>query len=156
MTNSTENMYNDTKSPVSWLNSIIVDMPLYRPVARLYRPVAFLKPMTFYTGAGIGMAYMKIETDGPGLTNASTGQVTFAYQVVTGFAYALTSRVSLSLGYRYLNLGSPEITMQGAGLDPGNPSVFGLDLDSHGFAAGLRVKFFSTDFPGSLWRSMLD
>lgn len=139
---------------VTWLNGAWLDAPVYRPIAKLFKPFPVLKPVTLGVGLGLGMSYVELDTYIAGVRSAGSS-VNFAWQAGTELSYALTDQVAVSLGYRYRNFGKTATTIEGSGIDPNTPSVLDMKLESHGFDAGLRVKFWSTDFPGSLWRKLL-
>jgi opacity protein-like surface antigen len=116
-----------------------LDVPLRTPVRAAFGRVPVLEPMSIYFGGGGGMAFSKV--------NVNTGVVTgkddinrFAWQALAGFGYDITDRVKLSLGWRYLDLGSPHTRLvDSTGTDQGRYSI---DLEAHEFTASLGVRFY--------------
>ena len=72
----------------------------------------------------------------------------FTWQVGGGFDYQLTDRVSVGVGYRYVDLGSFDYPLELGTTHVGN---FAIALASHEMRTGLRVNFYSVSSPGS-WK----
>lgn len=122
-----------------------LDIPLHEPISWIFGRVPILQPLSFFTGAGIGVAGIDAKTT----DNFSVGKddpYQFAWQVGAGLSYAFTDRVSLALGYRYFDMGDVEFDLRTApDVDP-----FGkmkVALESHEFTASLRVNFWSLGLP---------
>ncbi|MFM7034378.1 MAG: outer membrane protein [Planctomycetia bacterium] len=76
-------------------------------MANLWRDVAITNRLAIYGGGGIGAGGYRLTFSGnaPGATVAGSTQITsFAWQAGGGLAYAVTDRVTLDLGYRFLSL----------------------------------------------------
>lgn len=75
-----------------------------------YKDFAITDKISVYGMAGVGLA--QIEAEGyqtnPGRRFASHTQNNFAYSLGLGVDYALTERVTLGTGYRYVNMGKIE------------------------------------------------
>ena len=115
--------------------------------------------LTPYLGAGIGFANHSVNglTDnginqavGSPFANVSyaygdTGSKTnFAWALMAGVAYDVTSSLKLDIGYRYLNMGDgPTIGLAGANGLLVNPSssVRFKQIDSHDIRIGMRWNF---------------
>jgi opacity protein-like surface antigen len=131
----------------SWslMNNLWVDVPLNKPIAWAFGRIPVLEPLSVHVGAGIGIAF----TDATTTDNVSAGSddgIGFTYQVGAGLGYAITEFVSLTLGYRYLDLGQLELPLFA-------PQPFGsytLDLASHEITSSLRVTFRRIELPA--WR----
>jgi opacity protein-like surface antigen len=138
----------------SWavMSNYWMDFPVHPAVARLLGRVPLIEPMSFYAGAGVGLGSTSVDVT----NNAAFGaedSLHFAWQAGMGFGYELTDRVAVSLGYRYVALGSHEMTLVDSVGDPvGN---FSLDLSAHELAFGLRVRFFTVPPPGE-WGARRD
>lgn len=76
--------------------------------------------VTPYVGAGIGTAYNYLEDE---------GRWNFAYAVMAGAAYHLSTNLSVDFGYRYADLGSAVAL---------NGSL--VDVTTHEFKVGFRYK----------------
>lgn len=109
----------------------------------------YLEPMNFYFGSGVGFTDLEIR----GTDNVFSGNdssLDFAWTVGTGINYALTDRVKLSAGYRYLSLG-PNTDSQSVALTggPGLNNEQRYDFQVHEFRFGVQVRVWS--FAG-VWR----
>lgn len=122
-----------------------MDFPVHPAVSRVLGRVPLLEPMNCYVGVGAGLASTRIDVTN-NVAFGSDDAFHFIWQAGAGFGYELTDRVVLSLGYRYVALGSHEMTLVDSVGDPvGN---FSLDLSAHEAALGVRVRFFSVPPPG--------
>ena len=106
--------------------------------------------MSLYFGAGVG--FHKTDFDGTtNVFNAEDDVLEFAWNAGTGLNYAVTDRVSLSAGYRYVGLGEQSIDFDAgssaAPINPGDDVDF--DLDIHEFRFQVRVRVFEFMSP---WR----
>ncbi len=139
--------------------TLMVNSWLDIPLISFYRPIQYtfslgrqpmirrvLEPASFYVGSGVGFSATEID----GTSNVVNGKddiIDFAWNVGAGFNYALTDRVDLSAGYRYVGIGDQEIE-----LFNGNTAT-GADLEFvnqiHEFRFQLRVNVFEFLSP---WR----
>lgn len=83
-------------------------------MANLWRDVDVTDRLTVYGGGGIGAGGYRLTFSGnaPGASVAGSTQVaSFAWQAGGGIAYAVTDRITLDLGYRFLSFepGSGEL-----------------------------------------------
>ena len=105
---------------------------------------------TPYVGVGVGLAHHRMKdltdtsivpTGGVGFA-PSTTTTNFAWAVMAGASYSLTSNLKLDLGYRYLDMG--KITTASIGCQ-GAPAcgyeVQSFKVASHDFRLGLRYMF---------------
>jgi len=137
-TQSVSTYFTDT-STWSTMANLWVDIPVYEPLEWAFGRVPLLEPLSFYMGGGLGMASTKAETTN-GVSRGSERVYNFAYQAGAGLGYALTDYVSLSFGYRYVNLGSDDLELQ---TGPNPAGELSLDLAVHEFATTIRVNFYS-------------
>lgn len=101
-----------------------------------------------YVGAGVGVAFHDLDgvyfTENPFLTNTIAGNrdYDFAWSVMAGFAYQMSDRAVIDVGYRYIDMGSIE---SGRVDDLGyvNPAVQIDDIAAHEIKVGLRWHFGS-------------
>ena len=89
---------------------------------------------TPYLGVGIGLAAVDIEnptftTAGVTIPADDNGNIVFAYQLLGGVGYWITSQFVAFLDYKYLGTADPEFTMTTA------------TIGSHNFEVGLRYYF---------------
>jgi opacity protein-like surface antigen len=134
----------------SWtvMHNARFDFPLDAPVEWAFGRVPILEPLAFYTTAGVGLAINEVSTT----DNVSQGSDTvlgFAWQVGAGFDYAFSRYVSLSIGYRYIDLADVDLDLTLGPMDFGN---FTLDVTAHEFATALRFRFFPVLLSGSRGR----
>jgi hypothetical protein len=129
---------------------------LHRPIALASGKIAgrprlsglkrFLEPASFYFGAGIGFADLKLRTS-DSVLSASDESIDFAFQAGAGFGYQLTERLNLGVGYRYFNPGTRSTPLYGsAGEDRGE---FNLKSDIHEVSFAFRVYLVDLPYP---WR----
>lgn len=91
-------------------------------------------------GIGAGADYAKLN-DNRIVNDADTN---FAYQFIAGVTYKLTSRLDLSLTYRFLNVDSPSFSdAAGTRVDT---YVFD-DVEKHSVSVGLRYDLFEDEAP---------
>jgi opacity protein-like surface antigen len=103
---------------------------------------------TPYVGAGVGVAYNKTDevyfTGNPFLTNRIEGDSrwSLAWALMAGVGMQLTDRITLDLGYRYLDMGKAQSGHYDDFTPPQwNPRVRIDDLAAHEFKIGLRFGF---------------
>jgi opacity protein-like surface antigen len=134
----------------SWtvLNNARLDLPLYAPLEWAFGRLPILEPMSFYTTVGLGMTINDIDvTDN--VSHGSDKSVGFAWQAGAGIAYEISERVSISVGYRYVDLGEVDLDLSVGPTDFGN---FTLDTTAHELATALRVRFFPVSLASSRGR----
>ena len=103
-----------------------------------------------YVGAGVGFAFNKVDevyfTGNPFLTNRIFGDErwSLAWSLMAGVGYQITDRITLDVGYRYLDMGKAESgTIDNAGFT--NPKVRIDELAAHEVKVGLRFAFGGGD-----------
>jgi opacity protein-like surface antigen len=143
-TNGADPFFTET---TSWtvMQNLWIDVPMQRAVTALFGRVPLLEPVSFYLGAGAGLAINDVETT----DNVSRGSdlgLDLAWQGGTGFSYAFTDLVTFSIGYRYQDLGEVEMKLF---TNPSQPPVgkFSMQMAAHELQTGLRLRFFSVPLP---------
>lgn len=128
-----------------------IDDPLHTSISsttlmvNLYKDLGSYGGFVPYVGAGIGVAYNQMDdvyfTQNPFLTNRIHGDnnISFAWSLMAGFGYDLTSRATLDIGYRYIDLGRIA-SQNGDNAGFWNPKARFDDLDNHEIKVGLRYK----------------
>ncbi|HED30367.1 MAG TPA: porin family protein [Prosthecochloris aestuarii] len=86
-------------------------------------------PVTPYIMGGIGLASVNFDHD-----DWSEDDSVFAWQAGAGVGITILPNLMLDLGYRYVAMGDPEVTVDGYKVK--------YELDSHTAVAGLRVGMF--------------
>lgn len=96
-----------------------------------------------YVGAGVGVSRNQMDgvyfTGNPALINTIEGKDTYslAWSLMAGVGYQVSDRITLDLGYRYLDMGSARSgTIDSAGFT--NPVVRIDDISAHELKIGLR------------------
>lgn len=151
-----ETFFTEVKSTTVLFNHW-VDIPvisIYQPIQYLFglgrQPSVrrWLDPVSFYLGAGVGVA-AQMEIDGTSnVISANDDAVDFAWNVGTGFNVHLTERVTLGAGYRYVGFLDPEIDTEGP-FAPGPADKVEYKLDVHELRFAIRVRVFEFASP---WR----
>lgn len=128
------------------MNNFWLDVPLDAPLRWALGRVPWLDPLTFEGGAGIGLAGTELETNN-NTFRGSTTDYQFAWQAGFGLGYRMTDRVSLNVGYRYLDLGSHSFRLR-SGTYPDPLGRMSVDLASHELKFGIRVSLAEVASPG--------
>lgn len=129
------------------LNNWWLDIPLYAPLSWAFGRIPILEPMSVHLGGGVGMGMTKLKTTSVAF-NGTDEPIHLTWQVGAGFDYQLTDRVTLGMGYRYVDMGSFDYPLRLGTTRVGN---FKIDLASHEVNTALRVNFYSVSSPGS-WK----
>lgn len=111
------------------------DVDTYSLMFSLYLEPFHFKKWTPYVGAGIGSTWMDVRTDDTAV-QGSGYDTSFSWQAEAGIQYELTKHFSLRLGYRYIDMGSFDIA-----LDGGSAGNFTGDLTAHEVLFGVRYTF---------------
>lgn len=85
-----------------------------------------LEKLSPYVGGGIGVANLDTDSDADAIVDVDDSDTAFAWNVQAGIAYAVTERVELGIGYRYLATGD-------ASFDVGTAAGGSGTLDTDGF-----------------------
>lgn len=126
------------------------DVTSYTMMVNAYKDLGNWGGITPYLGAGLGLAYNKVDdvyfTGNPALVNRIHGDndLSFAWALMAGIGYQISDRAVLDLGYRYSDLGSA----QSERVDSANfvnPRVDIDDITAHEFKIGLRYHFGQSD-----------
>jgi opacity protein-like surface antigen len=96
-----------------------------------------------YVGAGVGLAHNQMDAVSfTALPNVIGGddRWSLAWSLMTGVGYQVSDRVTLDLGYRYIDMGKAQSgTIDNLGFS--NPRVRIDDIAAHEFKVGLRFAF---------------
>jgi hypothetical protein len=147
-------------SEVTVDGTLMVNFWLDIPLLAIYKPMQYtlglgrqptvrrwLGPASFYVGAGVGVGFFKID----GTANTIFGDrdiVDFAWNAGFGLSYALTDKVDLSAGYRYVGLGKQDLDLTGP-FTPTSSDKVEFDPDLHEFRVAIRIQVFEFFSP---WR----
>jgi opacity protein-like surface antigen len=132
----------------SWqlMNNVWFDIPLDTPLRWAVGRVPWLDPLTFQATAGFGLSATEIKTTN-NVFRGTTLDYDFAWQAGFGLGYRLTDRVTLSTGYRYLDLGQHTFNLKSGGF-PDPVGKMKVALASHELNFGFRVAFYPVSSPG--------
>jgi opacity protein-like surface antigen len=132
----------------SWAvyHNLALDLPMHGAVSWAVGRVPLIEPLSFSLLAGVGLGSTDVETSNNVLSGGDDS-LGFSWQAGAGFAYRLTDRVSVDFGYRFVDLGDFRFTLRSPPQEEPLGS-FALDLVSHEFKAGLRLRFYSAASPG--------
>jgi len=117
----------------------------YSALANVYADLGNFHGIIPYVGAGAGASYLRtsgVESsnqDGyTGSNPAGAGKWNFAWALMAGVEYPISDRLSLDLGYRYLNLG--DAVTGSVRENPGSAStrMEYKDITAHEVRVGLR------------------
>ncbi|MDX2155199.1 MAG: outer membrane beta-barrel protein [Hyphomicrobiaceae bacterium] len=105
-----------------------------------------------YVGAGVGIAMHRmgyVQIDHPASPNPQDGdtRAEFAWALMAGVGYQVTSNAILDIGYRYIDMGSAHSSrtdMFAQQFAAWNPKLVVDDIDAHEFKVGLRYHFGSS------------
>lgn len=134
-----------------------LDDPLHTAVksttlmVNLYKDLGSYRGWVPYIGAGVGVSYNQIAntyfTENVFLTNSILGDnnISFAWSLMAGVSYNISSRTTLDLGYRYMDLGKIA-SQNGDTAGFWNPKVYVDDLTSHEFKVGFRYRLGSSRY----------
>ncbi len=130
-----------------WRASESVKITAYSALANVYADLGDFHGLKPYVGAGAGASYLRtsdvksgmIDTDGT--YPDSKGKWNFAWALMAGVEYPINDRLSLDLGYRYLNLGDAET---GSATDSGGnvAHINYEDITAHEVRVGLRYYLY--------------
>ena len=131
-------------SPNSFYKTKIKDN--YTLMFSLYfEPVRFEK-FTPYIGAGLGSTWAKISTSDSrkrssnNIVEGSSYKAIFSWQAEAGIQYDLTQRLTLKLGYRYIDIGNLEVHLRGVAEGAPQGKYRG-ELTSNEVIIGIRYSF---------------
>jgi opacity protein-like surface antigen len=115
-------------------------------LANAYVDLGTWHGITPYVGAGVGGAYLKwadlINDDDDGsFRHRGRKGWRFAYALMAGASYCLTSKAKLDVGYRYSHLNGGGMFDYAVGGGPG----YDHGIDTHEVRAGLRYQFGNSD-----------
>lgn len=142
-----DNSFFTEVSAWTFMPNLWLDIPLAPPIGWAFGRIPILDPLSLYTGAGLGLSTVDLDTT----DNVSRGQreqFLFGWQAGIGLAYEIAERVTLMAGYRYVDMGKPDVTLKvGAPPDTQPFGKYTLALAAHEFNFGVRVNFYEIPYP---------
>ncbi len=127
-----------------WQATESVKITAYSALANVYADLGDFHGLKPYIGAGAGASYLRTsdvksgaKDNGTGAYPKSEGQWNFAWALMAGDEYPINERLSLDLGYRYLDLGDAKTG--GVRDSGGNLTHMSVeDITAHEVRVGLR------------------
>lgn len=128
----------------TWNATESTKITAYSALANVYADLGDFHGLKPYIGAGAGASYLKTSDVKSGALDTNTGNApkgegkwNFAWALMAGVEYPINDRLSLDLGYRYLNLGDAKTgsVQDGSG---DLTSINYNDIAAHEVRLGLR------------------
>jgi opacity protein-like surface antigen len=123
--------------------NLYIDVPLRRPISKLFGRVPRLEPFDFSFGAGVGVSHVHINAF-DNIAHARDSVYKFSFQANTALSYEVNERTKIQLGYRYLDLGATDADLIFDASNNGTPGEAGeidLDLRAHEIVLSARWAF---------------
>lgn len=136
--------YRSEVSSWSVMGNLSLDVPIQAPINALFGRIPLLEPLSLFGGVGLGLANNKLSTS-DSIVSGRGKSTQLAHQFMAGIGYALTERVRLNFGWRYVDLGNVDVSVTDLLASRGK---FGLDLTAHELNTSLRVNFYHLPFLG--------
>jgi len=139
-------LYCDSALPCgggAWLDSERAKISAWSALANVYADLGDFHGLKPYIGAGAGASYLRTSSvqssneDTSGAKMKGDGKWNFAWALMAGVEYPISDRLSLDLGYRYLNLGDART----GSVTDGSGNVTHMDykdITAHEVRVGLR------------------
>jgi opacity protein-like surface antigen len=117
--------------------NLYIDVPLRKPISKIFGRVPRLEPFSLSVGFGAGVSHVHINAF-DNVANARDGVYKFAFQANSALSYEINERTQLQFGYRYLDLGATDADLL---FDGTNVSAGLVDLDLHSHELVLAVRW---------------
>jgi opacity protein-like surface antigen len=120
--------------------NMYIDVPLRRPMSKIFGRVPRLEPFDLSFGFGVGVSHVHINAfDNVG--NARDSVYKFSFQGNFALSYEINERTKLQFGYRYLDLGATDAELEFNGVPNSDAGVVDLDLYAHEIVLSARYAF---------------
>ena len=119
--------------------NLFIDVPLRKPISKIFGRVPRLEPFDFSFGFGAGLSHVHINAF-DNTAHAVDGVYKFAFQGNVALSYEVNEKMKVQFGYRYLDLGATDADLLFDGTNVSAGSV-DLDLYSHELVLALRYGF---------------
>jgi opacity protein-like surface antigen len=121
--------------------NLYIDVPLRRPLSKIFGRVPRLEPFDLSFGFGAGVSHVHIDAF-DNIGEAIDGVYKFSFQGNFAVSYELNERTELQFGYRYLDLGKTDATLNLINTQPPVPvGELDLDLRAHELVFSVRYAF---------------
>jgi opacity protein-like surface antigen len=139
---TSEHFFNEVKAWTLMPVNLYIDVPLRRPLSKIFGRVPRLEPFALSVGFGAGISHVHINAF-DNVAHAVDSVYKFSFQGNAALSYEINERTRLQFGYRYLDLGATDAQLRFNGTDPpdNEAGVVDLDLYSHEFVLAVRWGF---------------
>jgi opacity protein-like surface antigen len=123
--------------------NLYIDVPLRRPMSKLFGRVPRLEPFDFSFGFGAGVSHVHVNAF-DNYAHAVDSVYKFAFQANSALSYEVNERTKIQLGYRYLDLGATDARLifdASNNGTPGEAGIIDLDLKAHEIVLAARWAF---------------
>jgi opacity protein-like surface antigen len=132
-----DKFFNEVKAWTFMPVNLYIDVPLRRPMSKLFGRVPRLEPFSFSFGFGAGVSHVHINAF-DNTASAVDSVYKFAFQGNAAISYQVNERVDLQFGYRYLDLGSTDADLL---FNNTTVSAGEVDLDLHAHELVLAARW---------------
>jgi len=134
-----EHFFDEVKAWTFMPVNLYIDVPLRRPMSKIFGRVPRLEPFSLSLGFGAGVSYVHINAF-DNAAHAIDSVYKFAFQGNAALSYEINERTRLQFGYRYLDLGSTDADLV---LNNTTTAAGEVDLDllSHELVLAVRYGF---------------
>lgn len=150
--------YRSNEIAATWLvldsfRRLTGDVDEYSLMANVLYDIQLGERLALSLGAGAGGDHVELDgafTSFGGPVPIEDDEWRFAAQGLAGLSYKLTSRLDLTLTYRYLHVSEPTFSQAGFfSVIPLSQTVYLDDLSKHSVSAGLRFDLFPDAAPAA-------
>jgi opacity protein-like surface antigen len=134
--------FNEVKAWSFMPVNLYIDVPLRRPMSKIFGRVPMLEPVDLSFGFGAGVSHVHINAF-DNIGEAVDGVYKFAFQGNVALSYEFSERTKLQFGYRYLDLGATDANLVFVPRSdpPTAAGLVDLDLKAHEFVLSARYAF---------------
>jgi len=119
--------------------NLYIDVPLRKPMSKIFGRVPRLEPFDFSFGFGAGVSHVDINAF-DNTAHARDTVYRFTFQANAALSYEVNEQIKIQLGYRYLDLGATDADLLFDGTTT-PAGIVNLDLYSHEFVLVTRWAF---------------
>jgi len=135
-----QNFFDEVKAWSFMPVNLYIDVPLRRPLSKIFGRVPRLEPFDFSFGFGLGVSHVHINAF-DNTAHAVDSVYKFAFQGNAALSYEINERTKLQFGYRYLDLGSTDADLRFDNTTPPGNEAGEVDLDLHSHEVVLAVRY---------------
>lgn len=119
--------------------NLYIDVPLRKPMSKIFGRVPRLEPLDFSFGFGAGVSHVHVNAF-DNIGNARDSVYKFSFQANAALSYEVNERTKIQFGYRYLDLGATDADLRFNGTDIEAGEV-DIDLKAHEIVLAARWSF---------------